>query len=103
MKIIIFWDNKESENLYNTVSFSLQELWLEDFIELEKSIDNSYKEKVNFEKEPALIVEEKNIDFIDVIFEWITPNEEEIKWMLISIIWWNSTCETSSCWIDCFC
>jgi hypothetical protein len=40
---------------------------------------------------PALIIEEETIDFKDTIFEWITPEEEEIKSMFVSIIGWGST------------
>jgi hypothetical protein len=36
---------------------------------VEKTSDKKIKEKLNISKEPALIVEEENIDFIDTIFE----------------------------------
>jgi hypothetical protein len=34
-----------------------------------------------------------------VIFEGLTPSEEEIKSMLVSIIWWDAwdSCAPSSC------
>jgi hypothetical protein len=38
-----------------------------------------------------LIVEEESIEFKDTIFEWIIPEDDEIKSMFISIIgWWES-------------
>jgi hypothetical protein len=104
MKIIIYWKWKKTTELHNKVILSLDELWLSEFIELEKSNNKKIKEKLNISKEPALIIEEENIDFIDTIFEWIIPNNEEIKEMIISIIWWKwkiPTCASDTCWMGC--
>ncbi len=99
MKVKIFWKNKESEKLYNKVVLALEELWITDFIELEKSTDKKLVEELNIKKDFALIVEEESIDFVDMIFEWIIPDDHEIKSMFISIIWWewNIGCDTSMC------
>ncbi len=88
MKIIILWNKENSESLLSKVKSSIDELWLSDFIELENKEDNNLKKELSISKEPALIIEEESIDFKDVIFEGIDPEEEEIKSMLISIIWW---------------
>lgn len=88
MKIKIYWDPENTTNLLNTVKSSLDELGLVDFIELEQTTDENLKTELAITKEPALIIEEESIDFKDVIFEGIIPEEEEIKSMLISIIWW---------------
>lgn len=104
MKIIIYWKWKKAIELHNKVVLSLDELWLSEFIELEKTNNKEIKEKLSISKEPALIVEEENIDFIDTIFEWIIPNDEEIKSMIISIIWWKwetPSCASDSCWLTC--
>lgn len=105
MEIKIFWKNKEAETLLKKVEFSLEELWLSDFIKISNSTDESLKKELDIKKEPALIVIEETIDFKDTIFEWIVPEDEEIKSMLISIIWWNSheSCNTANCWISCSC
>jgi hypothetical protein len=105
MKIIIFWKDKESDELVNKISLALEELWLNDFIEISQTVDEKLKERVKCSKTPALIVEEENIDFIDIIFEWIIPSDEEIRSMIVSIIWWNSTpnCATPECGVSCFC
>jgi hypothetical protein len=105
MKIIIYWKWNKATELHNKIALSLDELWLSEFIELEKTSDKKIKEKLNISKEPALIVEEESIDFTDTIFEWIIPNDEEIKSMIISIIWGKSgnVCDTDMCWNWCFC
>jgi len=107
MNIQIFWSSKESEELYNKVKNSLIDLWLEDFINIEKidSTNKDIKEQLNISKEPALIIEEESIDFKDLIFEWIVPEEDEIKSMLLSIFssWSSDSCGAWSCGIWCSC
>ena len=103
MKVKIFWEWKEAKELFKKSKNSLEELWLSDFIELEETNNSSLKDKLDIKKEPALIIEEEEIEFLDTIFEWMVPEEEEIKSMFISIIWWwewwwcnSGWC--SSCW-----
>jgi hypothetical protein len=105
MKIIIYWNDNQTEELYNKVVLSLDELWLWEFIDLEKSENTQLKDKLKITKTPALIVEEENIDFVDTIFEWIIPTEEEIKSMIISIIWgWTTpNCASPECGVTCMC
>lgn len=105
MEIKIFWRNKESEILLKKVEFAIEELWLSDFIQISITTDETLKKELSIKKEPALIVIEETIDFKDTIFEWIVPEDEEIKSMLISIIWWNDnkSCDTANCWISCSC
>ncbi len=98
MKIIIYWSKENSLNLINKVNRCLDELWLVEFIKVDTSIEEKLKTELNISKEPALIVEEEAIDFKDIIFEWIDPEEEELKSMFISIIWWSdSGCAPSDC------
>lgn len=97
MKIKIFWTKENTSELLNKVNHSLDELGLVDFIKVEVTSSQELKDELNITKEPALIVEEEAIDFKDVIFEWLIPNDEELKWMFISIIgWW----EVGWCWTD---
>jgi hypothetical protein len=105
MKIIIFWNDKNSSELLKKVNSSLDELGLESFINIETTNDEKIKEELNIKKEPALIVEEEAIDFKDTIFEWIIPDEEELKWMFISIIWWADSwgCWPSDWWCPTWC
>ena len=106
MKIIITWSEESKKDLVNTVKLSLDELGLTDFITLEESNDEKLIEEMSIKAEPALIIEEESIDFKDMIFEWQTPADEEIKAMLVSIIWgWDtwSSCAPGGCGSWCSC
>ncbi len=105
MKIIIYWNNNDSEELLKKVNLSLEELWLESFVEIETSHDEKLKQDLSITKEPALIVEEEAIEFRDTIFEWIIPNEDELKWMFVSIIWGPDMwwCSTAEWWCPTWC
>lgn len=104
MIIKILWEEKVSKGLFTKVQNSIEELWLSDFIQLEKIItDDDLKKELDIKQEPALIIEEDSIDFKDVIFEGIVPDEEEIKSMLLSIIgwgegWWGCWTGDDGCW-----
>jgi len=107
MKIIILWKKETTQDLFKKVKSGIDDLWLTDFIVLEEKIDNDLKKELNITKEPALVIEEESIEFKDTIFEWIVPEEEEIKSMLISIIWWDSSewwgCAPGGCGSWCSC
>ncbi len=99
MEIKIIWNTEQTNELFNIVQHSLEELWLSDFIKLEKDNSVELKKELNIKEDPALVIIEESIDFKDMIFEWIIPEEEEIKSMLVSIIWWDmwDSCAPSSC------
>lgn len=107
MKIKIYWNEENTKELNIKVLNALEELWLSDFINVEITDDENIKNQLSIAKEPALIVEEESIDFMDTIFEWIIPNDEEIKSMFISIIWWGENWASCwswwSCWNWCSC
>lgn len=86
MKVIIFWEWEVSTQLQSKVKVVLDELGLTDFIQLESMNDESLKNELNIKESPALIIEEESIDFKDMIFEGIVPEEEELKSMFISVI-----------------
>lgn len=99
MKIKIYGNNDKTLELLAKVKASLGELGLSDFIKLEQTTDDSFKTEFDIKEEPALIIEEESIDFRDMIFEGIVPNDEELKSMFVSIIggegWWS--CGPSWC------
>ncbi len=105
MKVIIFWEWQEQIELKNKVSISLEELGLSDFIEIEESNSIEIKKELWITKNPALIIEEESIEFKDMIFEWQIPENDEIKSMFMSIIWWSewSSCDPWWCWSWCSC
>ena len=91
MKIIILWKKDNTTELFNKVKIAIDDLWLTDFIVLEQWENNTLQKELNITNEPSLVIEEESIDFKDTIFEWIVPEDEEIKSMLISIIGWDSS------------
>lgn len=105
MKVILYWKWEDLDSLKKVVNSSLQELWLDDFIEVTESNDKKLKEELSIKESPALIIEEESIEFKDMIFEWQIPPEDEIKSMFISIIWWSSdsSCSPLKCssWCSC--
>ena len=110
MKIKIFWEKENTQELINRVWECLEELWLKDFITIDETTDSALKEELKIKKEPALIIEEEAIDFKDTIFEWLTPDKEELKSMFVSIIWgsgWWGWCgskeDDGSCGTGCAC
>jgi len=107
MKVKIYWTEENTKELNNKVKSCLDELWLVDFIQVEITQDEELKKELEITKEPALIVEEEAIDFKDTIFEWIIPEDEELKGMFISIIgWWEWSgwwCSPEWCGSGCSC
>jgi len=100
MKIIIYWNKEKRTPLLKILKISLDELGLSDFIKIDETNDSTIKNEMWIKLEPALIIEEESIDFKDTIFEWLIPPDDEIKAMLISIIWWDSWdiwCAPTSC------
>lgn len=100
MKIKIYWNGEKTQELFTKVKNSLEDLWLSDFMEVDLTQDENLKKELSFSEEPALIIEEEVIDYKDVIFEWIVPEDDEIKAMFVSIIWgWDTWgwCSSGSC------
>jgi len=99
MQVKIFWEWEKMTQLSNKVNLILEELWLIDFIKIEETTDENLKKELNIKENPALIIEEESIDFKDVIFEWIIPEDDELKAMFTSIIggWEMDSCAPSSC------
>lgn len=95
MKIKIYGTNDMTAELLEKVKKSLEELGLSDFIKVESTDAEEFKTEFDIKQEPALIIEEESIDFRDMIFEGIVPEDEELKSMFISIIGGESG---GSCW-----
>ena len=101
MQVKIYWEWEKTEELNSKVKNILEELGLIDFIKVEKTNDESLKTELWIKEIPALIIEEEAIDFKDIIFEGIIPDDEELKSMFTSIIggWeiWD-WCAPTDCW-----
>jgi hypothetical protein len=86
MKVYIYGESVTSRDLEKRVYSVLEELGLSDFITLEMTTDENLKTELNISEDSALIIEEESIDFKDMIFEGMIPEEEELKSMFLSII-----------------
>lgn len=96
MKVILYGTPESIAPLKKAVVSSLDELGLTEFLPVEFSQDQTLKDELAISEEPALLIEEESIDFKDVIFQWMVPDEAEIKSMFVSVIWWNEA--GGSCW-----
>nr|MDD3720041.1 hypothetical protein [Candidatus Gracilibacteria bacterium] len=105
MKVIIFGEGNDFNELKTKVTSSLEDLGLNDFIEVVESNSTDLKEELGITKNPALIIEEESIEFKDMIFEGVVPPEDEIKSMFISIIGGDSesSCSPGGCGSGCSC
>lgn len=109
MKVYVYGDGEQSQQLKDKIHIVLEELWLTDFVALECTTDAKLKEELNISQESALIIEEESIDFKDMIFEWLLPENEELKTMFISIIggwtggWCGSKDDSGWCGTGCSC
>ena len=98
MKILIYWENTDSNNLFNNLNLAIWELWIDDFVKTEISLDENIKTELWITKEPALVIIEESIDFKDMIFEGIVPEITDLKSMLVSIVWGGDSCGSGGCW-----
>lgn len=94
MKIIIYWDNENSQKLFDLTKESLDSIWLSDFVELTKNSSIEFSDELKLTKDYAFCVEEESIEFKDMIFEWQIPDRKELDSLIFSIIWWS---QDSSC------
>jgi len=100
MQVKIFWEWDKTKELTTKVKYVLDELGLVDFIKVEETTDESLKTELWIKEIPALIIEEESIDFKDIIFEGIIPEDDELKSMFTSIIggWEMDSCAPTDCW-----
>lgn len=86
MKVYVYGSSQEAELLHKNIAQVLEDLGLSDFVELEKTQDETLKNELHITQESACIIEEESINFKDMIFEGLIPEHEEIKAMFLSII-----------------
>ena len=68
MKVKIYWEWAEAQELLHKVNNSLEDLWLSDFMEVEVTMDEELKNSLSISKTPALIIEEEA-----PFTQWMTP------------------------------
>lgn len=105
MKVYVWGHWEPAEVLIWKISWVLDELWLTDFVKVESTQDEAMQSELSISESYALVIEEESINFKDMIFEGIVPEDEELKSMFISIIWGSSGwwCAPEGCWSGCSC
>jgi methyl coenzyme M reductase subunit C len=101
MEIKIIWDWKDVEKLNKITIEVIKELELEDFLKANiLNLEEETKQLLNITKQPAFVICEPEIDFEDLIFEWFIPEKEDLKNMILGLVWfwWNSSCSWNCSW-----
>ncbi len=101
MKVYVYGDGEQSQLLHTKIRWVLEDLGLTDFVSLEMTQDQNLKEDLQIKEASACIIEEESINFKDMIFEGLLPEDEELKSMFLSIIGWGSSgggCGSSEGW-----
>lgn len=85
MLIRIVWEGIDAETLFSRVQIALEELWLLSDSTLERYDTPTYREELHITTTPALCIEESSIDFRDMIFEGVVPEQNELNNLMISL------------------
>lgn len=105
MKVMVWWAGEQAKELHSKILVVLEELGLSDFVEIMQGADEDLKSELGISEESALVIEEESIDFKDMIFEGMIPEEQELKSMFMSIIggWSGGGCAPEGCGSGCSC
>lgn len=105
MKVYVWGKGEEATNLQAAIARVLEELGLTDFVTVGTGDDEAIKKELNISKDSALVIEEESINFKDMIFEGMVPEEAELKSMFVSIIggWSWGGCAPEGCGSGCSC
>ncbi|MFA6080067.1 MAG: hypothetical protein WC753_01135 [Candidatus Gracilibacteria bacterium] len=93
MLIRIVGEGPDAETLFSRVQIALEELGLLSDAILERYDTPVYREELHITTTPALCIEESSIDFRDMIFEGVVPEQNEVNNVMISLF---GTGESSS-------
>ena len=85
MLIKLVGSGKELADLSLATREALAKLSITDFVSIEETDDSAYKAELGITANPALCIEESSIEFRDMIFEGIIPEQEELVSMFASI------------------
>lgn len=85
MLIRIVGTSPDTDTLLSRVQASLEELGLLSHTTVELYDTPEYREQMKITQLPALCIEESSIDFRDMIFEGVTPEQAEITSLFISL------------------
>jgi len=88
MEVKIIWTWENSQKLEKLTQEVVKELELDDFLKISLlDLEDKTKQLLNITKNPAFIICEPELDFEDLIFEWFIPEKEDLKNMILSLVW----------------
>ncbi len=85
MLIRIVGTSPDTDTLLSRVQASLEELGLLSHTTVELYDTPEYREQMKITILPALCIEEESINFRDMIFEGVTPEQTELTSLFISL------------------
>mgnify|MGYP000084144642 CR=1 FL=1 len=85
MLIRIVGTSPDTDTLLSRVQASLEELGLLSHTTVELYDTPEYREQMKITSLPALCIEEESINFRDMIFEGVTPEQTELTSLFISL------------------
>lgn len=85
MLIRIVGTSPDSDTLLSRVQASLEELGLLSHAEVELYDTPEYREQMKITNLPALCIEESSINFRDMIFEGVIPEQSELTSLFVSL------------------
>ncbi len=95
MLIRIVGTSPDTDTLLSRVQASLEELGLLSHTTVEVYDTSEYREQMKITTVPALCIEEESINFRDMIFEGVIPEQTEITSLFISLFGGESQNKTS--------
>lgn len=103
MLIRVVGTSPDADTLLSRVQASLEELGLLSHATVEIYDTPEYRELMKIQNLPALCIEEESINFRDMIFEGVIPEQSEIASLFISLFGEGEkksgcgTCSTGGC------
>ena len=85
MLIRIVGTSPDTDTLLSRVQASLEELGLLSHTTVELYNTPEYREQMKITSFPALCIEEEAINFRDMIFEGVTPEQSELTSLFVSL------------------
>lgn len=85
MLIRIVGTSPDTDTLLSRVQASLEELGLLSHTTVELYDTSEYREQMKITSLPALCIEEEAINFRDMIFEGVTPEQSELTSLFVSL------------------
>lgn len=97
MLLRIVGPSPDADELLKRVQVSLEELGLLSHTKVEIHDTPAYRKTMKIKNLPALCIEESEIDFSDMLFEGLIPEQEELTNLFISLFGSEEGAKKGSC------